>query len=263
MLTSCESGSVGRQEDRLDTEIRSSPSCVISADKALTQHFQKRCTLGSSARGEGKGGDVLCGVLKRDNSLGSTADITFSTTTMSAKKDLISSVLDVVDRVEGTSGDYRDRQDDDEEEEDDESVRSIERILCPRAASFGSTNKRRGGRWDTNLMEDSMPGLVSFCHGSFASESNFNASLVEDNDNSVSSLECSLLNSQHSKHPSNHTSSSYGIPSQPQNNVLEPQARVESSGNHQEFRWGKGPLHQSSDTLPMFSRRQGGGRNLD
>ena len=57
-----------------------------------------------------------------------------------------------------------------------------------------------------------MPGLVSFCHGSFASiaseqgaaaaaaAAGWNgSSFVSTSDDSVSSLECSLINSQHSK----------------------------------------------------------------
>lgn len=157
---------------------------------------------------------------------------------------------------------------DEVDDDDDESVHSIERIMCPRAASFGQANKKRGGRWDTNLMEDSMPGLVSFSHGSFATECNGSAVLFCDDD-SVSSLECSLMNSGHSRRQPNAVGEETGrstttlqgekvLPQADRCKVLEPLAHsTESDGkHHQEVRWSGGALHRSSDTLPSVARRR-------
>ena len=214
-----------------------------------------------------------------------------------ARKDFLSSSLSSLNSKKGedvlshaaVTLTSHDDDSDDKNDECDESVHSIERIMCPRAASFGQTNKKRGGRWDTNLMEDSMPGLVSFSHGSFASE--FNASSVDDDDHdSVSSLECSLIHSGHSRQqaPNNNTTNSntsntkttktntatlgraaaaavdkppgyYSRRERSQDlNVLQPLARMEPDckQQHQEVRWGGGSLHRSSDTLPSLVRRQ-------
>lgn len=191
-----------------------------------------------------------------------------SSSITSKKEDVISHTVTLTSHEDETSSD-------DKDECDDESVHSIERMMCPRAASFGQANKKRGGRWDTNLMEDSMPGLVSFCHGSFASE--FNASSVVGDNDSVSSLECSLIHSGHSRQqaPNNNNTNSNTatlgrgvatVEEAPGNsrrergqdrNVLQPLARMEPDckHQHQEVRWGGGSLHRSSDALPSLIRR--------
>jgi hypothetical protein len=230
-----------------------------------------------------------------------------TTTDSPSEKDLISSALNLIDDMDEASPDQQQQEQDErravldgrapppppsrypqaavaendhngiEEYDDDVSVQSIQRIMCPRAASFGSANKRMGGRWDTNLMEDSMPGLVSFCHGSFASlgGGTMNGSRTSlfgagEDDNSVSSLECSVRNSQQPRtqqhgelildRSSNHNPSAPHQqgrrPLGDNNNVLQPLARVAPDGKHQEVRWGGGEVHRSSEALPTVSRRQ-------
>lgn len=199
------------------------------------------------------------------DSSASRKDLLFSSSSSSlaSKKDAISHTVTLTSHEDETNSDDKD--------ECDESVHSIERMMCPRAASFGQANKKRGGRWDTNLMEDSMPGLVSFCHGSFASE--FNASSVVGDNDSVSSLECSLIHSGHSRQQAPTNNNNYntapleGVEETPRGysrlergldrNVLQPLARMEPDckEQHQEIRWGGGSLHRSSDALPSLVRR--------
>jgi hypothetical protein len=209
--------------------------------------------------------------------LSSTTDTTI--TASSQKKDLISSASEdgcSPPRFPATGDDYND-------EDEEESVQSIQRIMCPRAASFGSVKKRMGGRWDTNLMEDSMPGLVSFSHGSYSSlggHMNGSSFSTEDDDFDVSSLECSFrTNSQHSKNKQQQQHAGGvlmigGIlrnqdssvvqggrgpppPLAANKNVLQPLVRVATpDGKHQEVRWSEGgELHCSSDSMPTLSRR--------
>ena len=279
MNTPCDSRSIKLQDAAIVTsksdtdEARTSPSRVMSAGNLLTERFERQCSTGCSSIKDERSGGAGFRVFQQEASTGSTADITFSSTTLYTKKDLISKALVVVDQQESTPCGYF-RGNHVVDEEDEHSVQSIERILCPRAASFTAANKRRGGRWDTNLMEGSMPGLVSFCHGSFASEGLMNGSSFLADDDSVSSLECSLLNSQHSKLTQNqdpavgeknsNQSSRFGArqensrDSKHLNNVLEPQARIETNSHHQEVRWGEGSINCSSDTLPTISRRRAG-----
>jgi hypothetical protein len=187
----------------------------------------------------------------------------------SSSSSLASKKLDVISHAV-TLTSHDDESNSDNKDECDESVHSIERMMCPRAASFGQANKKRGGRWDTNLMEDSMPGLVSFCHGSFASE--FNASSVVGDNDSVSSLECSLIHSGHSRQQApnsqnNNTATMRGStvedspaysrsPRVLDRNILQPLARMEPDckQQHQEVRWG-GSSHRSSDAPPSLVRR--------
>lgn len=199
-----------------------------------------------------------------------TMDITaISPTSMTSKQDLVASVLATVrqdedEKVRHHSPHRSFSAIDDDDNDGNESVGSIGRILI---MSPGGVYKKMGGRWDSNLLEDSMPGLVSFCHGSFASEGL--ASVVADDD-SVSSLECSIMNSQHSnknqlQNSSHHdstleTSSEHSkkakrdTTSSACDNVLQPLARIQPDDKHQEVRWG-GSVHRSSDSLPVLSHR--------
>jgi hypothetical protein len=93
--------------------------------------------------------------------------------------------------------------------------------------------------------ESSMPGLLSFCHGSFAGEG---SGLYLDLTDSVSSLDCSVLKNDLAR-----KRGSFPDLTDSAANILQPRVLRDSSHDREELRWGSS--NHSNDSMPSYKKR--------
>jgi hypothetical protein len=134
------------------------------------------------------------------------------------------------------------------DDEDDESSGSYSVSLAamspqaPRSQVEATTTAK--DKKAHSCYESSMPALLSSSHGSFAGDA---SGLYLDLNDSVSSLDCSVMNERTRKR------GSFPDLSDSNANILQPVRVLRDSSHREELRWGSS--NHSNDSMPSYRKR--------